>query len=301
MQVVESHEEEPGVGILLTYKGPSVDDGTMDVYAAAANMVAFSNYVVAATKALYGDVEVKAEVRAFQQGSFETDLFFHVAGLAATVFNATPDVRNVLTTVKQSVDLFKFLRGQPPQKIEQTDQSNNVTVTNVNGNVTIVQTETLHLVLDDKVGRAAGQFVGKALSEPGVNEVQIKSNGHPIVAATQDEAQFFHAITDETPITEQTLRMGLTIEEPSFKDGSGHKWTMWDGGASLQYTMEDEAFIARIDNGEPFRKGDVLTCDVRITQTRAGTKLKIKRAVLKVHDHKPGGEQLDLPVVPSDR
>ena len=297
MQVVE-HVEEPGVGILLTYKGPSVDDGTMDVYSAAANMVAFSDYVVAAAKQLYGDVQVKAEVRGFQQGSFETDLFFNVVGLGATILTTTPDVRSVLTAVKESVDLFKFLRGQPPQKVEHTDQSNNVTVTNVNGNVIVVQTESLNLTMDEKAGKAVGVFVGQALAQHGVNQIEVRSDGQPVAVATSNDAQYFHAITDETPIVEQTIQMGLTIQEPSFKDGSGHKWTMWDGEASLQYVMEDETFIARIDNGESFRKGDVMICDVRFTQTRSGSKLKIQRTILKVHDHKAGLEQSEIELPP---
>ncbi|WP_369970210.1 hypothetical protein AB8E26_09385 [Stenotrophomonas rhizophila] len=266
----------------------------MNVYAAAANMVAFSNYVVAATKQLYGDFEVKAEVMAFQHGSFETDLIFKVIGLGATVLTTPPDVRSVLTAVKESVNLFKFLKGQPPQKVEHTDQSSNVTVTNVSGNVIIVQTESLNLTMDEKAGKAAAQFIGEALSKPGVRNIEIQSEGQKIAAATQEEAPYFHAIVDETPIVEQTVEMGLTIHEPSLRDGSGHKWTMWDGEASLQYAMEDENFIATIDNGEFFRKGDVLIYDVKFTQTRAGSKLKIQHTILKVHDHKDGCNQMEF-------
>jgi hypothetical protein len=40
--------EERGMSILLRYQGPAVDAGAMNVYDAAANMVAFSNFVVAA-------------------------------------------------------------------------------------------------------------------------------------------------------------------------------------------------------------------------------------------------------------
>src|SRR5690606_34194399 len=121
----------------------------------------------------------------------------------------------------------------------------------------VFQIGSLNLALDEKVGRAAGQFVGEALSKPGVAQVEISSEGNRIASATNNEARFFRPIVGETPIVEQVMTMGLTIEEPSFKDGSGHKWTMWDGSASLQYAMEDPTFIDRIDNGEPFRKGDV--------------------------------------------
>ncbi|WP_313301145.1 hypothetical protein [Stenotrophomonas sp.] len=290
--------EEPNLGILLKYNGPSVDDGSMDVYDAAANMVAFSNYVVAAAKQFYGDVEVKAEVKAFQHGSFETDLVFHLAGLGITVLTATPDVRSVLTAVKESIDLFKFLRGKPPQNVEHVDQSNNVAVTNVNGDVFIVQTESLTLTMDEKAGKAAAQFVGQALSRNGVEKIEIRSGGKQIATASHEDASFFCTLLDEVPVSEQTMRMGLTIQEPSFKDGSGHKWTMWDGETSLQYAMEDENFITRIDDGESFRKGDVLVCEVRFTQTRTGSKFKIQRAIAKVLDHKGGHEQSQFELVP---
>ena len=35
-------------------------------------------------------------------------------------------------------------------------------------------------------------------------------------------------------------------------------------------------------------------CDVKFTQTRAGSKLKIQRTILKVHDHKDGYDQMEF-------
>lgn len=288
-------EGERGVSIVLRYQGPAVDDGTMDVYQVATNMVAFSDYVVAATHQLYGEeVRVKAEVNAFQQGSFVTDLTFHVLGVAGTIFAATPDMGSVVSVVRESLGLFNFLQGQPPEKAERIDNSNNVTVTNVNGNVTIVQTESLTLTLDERAARAAGQFIGDALTKPGVHSLEITSDRDHVAQLTNNDARFFHPILEEVRLLEQTVQMGLTIEEPSFKDGLSHKWTMWDGEASLQYAMEDEIFIARVDNGEPFRKGDVLVCDVRITQSKTGSKLKIQRAIVRVHSHRNAHEQGEM-------
>jgi hypothetical protein len=294
MASVWQFSEEPAVGILLNYKGPAVDDGSMDVYAAAANMVAFSDFVVAASKQLYGDVQVKAEVRAFNQGSFETDLVFYVVGLGSTVLSATPDVGSVLKVVKESLGLFKFLKGKAPEKVQHVDQSNNVTVTNVSGNVTIVQTESLTLTMDEKAGKAVGQFVAAALSKPGIERLELHSDGQQVVSAETSDVDYFHPIVDEVPVVEQTHRIGLMILEPSFKDGTGNKWTLYDGEAALQYAMEDAEFIARIDAGESFRKNDVLICDVKVTQTRLGQKLKITRTIVKVHQHKVGHEQAEI-------
>jgi len=280
------------MSILLRYRGPAVDDGTMDVYDAAKNMVAFSDYVVAATHQVYGqDVVVRAEVSAFQRGSFETDLLFQVVGMAATVLSASPAIDSVITAVKQSLELFVFLKGEAPSKIEHRDDRS-INVINNNGNVMQVNIESLQITLDVKAAQAAEVFVGEALSKPGVSQIEISSEGQHVTRATHEEARFFHPIADETPVVEQIVQLGLLIETPSFKDGN--KWVMWDGGSSLRFAMEDEAFVARIDNGEAFRKGDILICDVRVTQTKVSGALKIQRAIVKVRDHKIAHEQTEM-------
>lgn len=280
------------MSILLRYQGPSVEDGTMNVYDAAANMVAFSDFVVAAAHKVYGeDVQVKAEITAFKHGSFGTDLLFEVVGAAAAIFPVIPDIISVANTVKESIELYRFLKGEEPKSVVH-NVDNSITVTNNDGNIYQIQQASLYLTLDPKAGKAAGQFVGEALSKPGVNQIEISSEGKQIASATKDEAQYFHPIGGEDVLAESVTRMGLVIEMPSFKDGN--KWRMWNGSESLLYAMEDEDFIRRIDNGERFGKGDVLICDVRVKQTKAGSVLRLQRAIIKVHDHQVGFDQQSL-------
>jgi hypothetical protein len=294
MRFGEENKDGESLSVWLRYQGPSVEDGTMDVHEAARNMVAFSDYVIAAAHRVYGErAKVTADVKAFRQGSFTTDLVFHVAGAAASILTATPDINGIATVVKQSLDLFVFLKGEKPLSVEHRDDRS-VTVTNNSGHITQVNIESLALTLDEKAGNDAAVFIRDALNKAGVHQIEISSQTNHIISATSDDARFFHPIAYEPPVLEHTMQMGLTILEPSFKDGHGHKWTMWDGEASLQYTMDDADFIARIDGGERFGKGDILVCDVRIAQTQTGSKLKIQRTITKVHDHKPSAEQTHL-------
>jgi len=289
------HGQEDSMSILLRYQGPSVEDGSMDVYAAAANMIAFSDYVVAATHKVYGEqAQVRAEVNAFQRGSFSTDLSFQVATLGAAFFGNSPDLAGVLTAVKQSLELFTFLKGKEPSKVEHRDDRS-VNVTSNNGAVIVVNLESLQLTLDEGAAKAAGRFVAEALSKSGIEQIEISSAGKKLTEVTKANAVYFGPVEgQEMPVTEQELQMGLVIEQPSFKDGTSTKWTLWDGENSMQFVMEDEAFIARVDAGERFGKGDILVCDVRITQTKQNSKLKIKRVILKVIDHKVGEEQTHM-------
>jgi hypothetical protein len=292
MQVEEQHDEAIGMSILLRYQGPAVEDGTMNVYDAAANMTAFSDFVVAAAKNIYGDdVYVKAEVTAFKHGSFGTDLLFEVVGAAASILPMMPDIVSVATTVKESIELYRFLKGEEPNKVEHLED-NSVKVTNNSGNIIVINRPSLQLTLDQKAGKAAAQFIGEALSKAGVDSIDISSNGVRIAQATTNDAQYYHPIGDEDIVTESVTRMGLVIETLSFKDGN--KWRMWNGADSLMYAMEDNDFSARVNSGEAFRKGDILICDVRVKQTKANGALKLSRAIIKVHDHKFGPEQPPL-------
>ena len=296
MQVEERHDEGRGMSILLRYQGPAVEDGTMNVYDAAANMTAFSDFVVAAAHKIYGeDVQVKAEVTAFKHGSFGTDLLFEVVGAAAAMLPILPDIVSVATTVKESLELYRFLKGEEPQKIENRED-NSVNVTNNSGNIIVINRPSLQLTLDPKAGKAAAQFIGEALSKAGVDSIDISSDGVKIVQATTNDAIYYHPIGDEDTVTESVTRMGLVIETLSFKDGN--KWRMWNGAESLLYAMEDEDFVGRVNSGEAFRKGDILICEVRVKQTKAGGALKLQRAIIKVHDHKVGPDQ--PPLIPGD-
>ncbi|QOW21099.1 hypothetical protein INQ42_07270 [Lysobacter avium] len=294
MQAEERHDEARGMSILLRYQGPAVEDGTMNVYDAAANMTAFSDFVVVAAHKIYGeDVYVKAEVTAFKHGSFGTDLLFEVVGAAAAILPMLPDVVSVATTVKESIELYRFLKGEEPQKVEHRED-NSVNVTNNSGNIIVINRPSLQLTLDPKAGKAAAQFIGEALSKAGVDSIDISSEGVRIAQATTNDAQYYHPIGDEDTVTESVTRMGLVIEMLSFKDGN--KWRMWNGAESLMYAMEDDDFSGRVNAGEAFRKGDILIRDVRVKQTKANGALKLHRAIIKVHDHKIGLDQppLDL-------
>ncbi|MBH1655828.1 hypothetical protein U4I41_12790 [Stenotrophomonas maltophilia] len=280
------------MSILLRYQGPAVDDGTMNVYDAAANMVAFSDFVVAAAHKVYGeDVYVKAEITAYKHASFGTDLLFQVVGASMAVLPLLPDLVSVATTVKDSIELFRFLKGEEPAKVVHNDD-HSINVTNNSGNIIVVNTPALSLTLDPKAGLAASQFIGEALSKPGVNQIEISRDGKQIAQATREDATYFHPIISDDTATETVTRLGLVVESLSFKDGN--KWRMWNGGESLLYGMEDEDFRVRVNNGEAFRKGDILICEVLVKQTKINGTLKLQRTILKVHDHQMGPEQPPL-------
>lgn len=283
------------VSLALRYRGGAVDDGLMDVYDAANNMVAFSNFVVSAAKTTFGkDVEVKADVTGFTKGSFETDLLFHIAGVGSALWAATPSFESLLSVMKESLALFRFLGGKEPKEVERIDDRS-VNVTNNSGQITVVNIESLTLTLDDRAGKQVGVFVGEALGKLGVESIEISTPAETIAKADARDREYYRQIVSETPATTNNVRMSLTVETPNFKNTE--KWRFFDGASSFLAGIEDKQFVRRIENGEPFRMGDIMDCVVRIEQTKVSGSLRLTRTIVEVLAHRSGlADQGDLPL-----
>ena len=149
----------------LRYEGPAVESGLMDVYEASANMIAFSEFVIEAAKIAYGPtVEARAEVAGFTKGSFVTDVVFNVAGASATVFSAV-DAKTLWSMVKGSLELWKHLKGNPPSKVE--EYNNSLVVTNNHGQIHQTNIQSLTLVYSEKGSENAQRFIHDALQKSG--------------------------------------------------------------------------------------------------------------------------------------
>lgn len=277
--------------LALKYEGPALEDGQMDVYQTSANMIAFTEFMIAAVKETYGDAaQAKAEVAGFEQGSFVTNLVFSVGGSAATIFSALTPAQ-LLEVVKGAFELWKHLKGSPPAAVSQTGPQ--LTVTNNNGQILNVQTESFTLVMNSKAADAADRFVRQALEQEGVNQLSLGSEQKPIVQVSANEAAYFVPVAATVPVSDNTNKMILTVVSPVFQDGN--KWRFSDGGSSFAASILDGDFLMRVDKGvERFGKGDVLEAVVRIVQTRSGQKVSVEREVVQVLRHINPHEQTPL-------
>ncbi len=277
--------------VTIRYKGPALDDGRMDVYKASSNMIAFSEFMVAAVKTTYGDsAEAKAEVAGFEHGSFETNFIFSVAGQAATVFTAlTPD--QLWEVVKGAFKLWKHLKGSPPSHV--VNNGNTCEVTNNNGQIIQIRTDSLNLVFNEKAAEPVSKFVKLAMEEDGYEKLEISSrDGGVITTVSKQEAQGFESVTPSLILSDNTFRMIVHVVGPVFQDGN--KWRFSDGERSFNAAMLDGNFLMAVNSGERFGKGDILDVDMRAVQTGAGLKTSLERSILKVHRHLSPQEQTQL-------
>ena len=277
----------------LRYAGPAVEAGLMDVYEASANMIAFSEFVVVAAKSTFGEqIDARAQVAGIGRGSFVTELVFNVMGPGLTIFAATPP-ELLIKILKEAIDIWKHLKGSPPARIEHVQQEQTVKVTNNNGDVIQVQTQSLTLVINEKASECVERFIRKPLTVEGIDAVEIASEkDDPIASIASKEAYCFIPVAPSETVTDVTMKMSLVIEAPVFKEDN--KWRFYDGSNTIYAAIDDKVFLARVDAGERFGKGDILVVDLRITQQRSGLKISAERIVVKVLEHRHGPEQSKL-------
>jgi len=263
----------------------------MDVYDATGNMLAFSEFVLLAAKTEFGkDIAARAEVAGFDRGSFVTDLIFHVTGISGTIFSglSADQLRRI---IEEAFKLWKHLRACAPTKIEPAS-AQELRVTNNDGDVIQISVNSLTLVMSEKGGESVGRFVKQALSTPGVERVELAAGPIEISHVTQEESHYFVPVAPSETVTDVVVRMSLMIEAPVFKEGN--KWRFSDGQQSFFADLADREFLHRVDAGERFGKGDILSADVRINQQQTGLKLSAERTIVRVYEHRTASYQMPL-------
>lgn len=267
----------------LKYHGKAVDEGRLNVYEAAATMLAFSEFVTEAGRIVFGPkVEMRAQVEGFRQGSFLTDMMFQLVGPAIPLL-ASVDMGEVIKTLKSAFDLYKHLKGSPPKEVSQVNNTQSVNITNQDGKVINISINSLHLVMSDRGTEAVERFVQTQLNTEDLDGVEILKGRKTLASATRSEAAYFRSVATTLPVTDNTFEYALTVEAPVFKEGN--KWRFSDGGSSFFADIEDPDFIHKVNAGESFAKGDVLRVKMRVEQERRGSELTTNRTVISVLEH----------------
>ncbi len=289
-------KKDDSVDVSLEYRGPGVKGGRMDGRLVAQEILGFCDFAILAGQLVYGrEVVVQPEIKGFRGESFDIDFILGLLGPTVTLLSINPgNPKDLLLLVKESIALWKHLKGVKPISTARSMQNQNqIEVVNNAGSIQIVNIETLNLVADPAASQAVHNFIVKPLEAAGVSSVDIvsKKMKSSVASVASNEVSYFVPLNADQPLLESEHDTGLVIDSPSFREGN--KWRFFDGQASFTASIEDEAFLRSVNDGsERFGKGDVLVVKMRVRQVRtADGGLKAERSVLKVKEHKISQKQ----------
>jgi len=290
----------------ITFGGPALDDGLMDVRDLAPALLSVGDACTRANRVLNGkQAEVHVRVDAgFQRGSFTVilELFQQLAG--QPIMDTISDANNIAKFVGYgggvgggAIALMRFLKGRRPEKVEKQPDGG-VTVTL--NNCTINTTEQAFALSQDRQFRGAVQRSLSPLTKEGIEYARIGSEEHR-ETLTPDDVEFFdeEGGRDEDLLVDSTFETAYEIVVLPLRDG--YKWRLSAGETRITATMEDEGFRAKMEAGEvKFGAGDIIRVRIRQRAWRcADGGVRQENAILEVLQHLPkdgnGPPPLSLP------
>ncbi|KVW35862.1 hypothetical protein [Burkholderia ubonensis] len=280
----------------VVYDGPALTEHRMDVRDLAPALVAIADLFSFANKELNGDnTEVRLEVKgSFKAGSFHSELIFiqslanqiHdiFAGPNAAAFSNALAILGALGIVGSGglIGLIRTLRGNRPHRIEPTGSNVRIWVTEKES---LEVEEAVYRLYRSKTVRVSLQKTLSPLERDGITSFGIVRGTKVELAIENDELGTFAIFEEAGEVVSDVVgRKVLLFESVVFKDGN--KWRVHDGTYPFFAALDDEEFLAKVNAGERFGKGDVLVVDLRQIQIIGDDGLKNEYRILKVHEHR---------------
>ena len=287
----------------LVYDGPALDDGTMAVRDLAPPLIALGELFSEAASVLYPDKPaVSLNIRATDEGSFVVALMLESTVLEQVIDIFSSDggsaLANLLQYVGGATGLFAFIKWVRGRRIKgrSLPKQGMVRITLEDGTVLEWPVATLEL-FDSLSIRRKTRVIIDPVRQDGVDAMRFEVDDEVTVeVGDEDTASFALPTMEAETLVEVDQRMFVEIASVAFKENN--KWRLSDGSNTFWASLEDPAFIARVDAGvEKFSSGDQLDCMMRVTQLRDQDGLHTLREVREVFEHIPyrsPGKQLEL-------
>lgn len=286
----------------VIYDGEALNEHLMDVRDLAPAMMAISDLLTHANQEINGDnLKIELKVKAnFRAGSFGIE--FHeiltwykqvVDILAGKEFTAIANAAALIGIIglfngprAGVIQLYKYLRGSPPLKIEEQ----------IDGEVKVFYTETDFVLVEKRVlqlyrSQAIASDISKMLEplkKQGIDSFYVVKDSdkeNVEVMIDESEVDYFQYQEFDDSINFEISETFIQIESISFKENN--KWKFSNGSVVFSAQIADNEFLKRVDSGDlRFGKGDILKVQLKTSQYIVHNKLKTEYQVVRVIEHR---------------
>lgn len=298
---------DPGddtVEFSVSYEGDALKQHTMAVRDLAPALLALGQAFDRANSILNGDrASVNLEIKATTEGSFEVNLLLvqlldnSGPPLAPDFLSSAQDlVKTIIGIPAAGVSLFqllKLLRGRKPKKVEEREGAVAIEAENLRISVPA----PVFRLFQDAAIRIQLEAVVHPVTKPGIDRLVFREQTETIEEIEKDDIGSFILDVggDESESVTETIipRERLKIISVNFEQGS---WLLNDGDKTRWYSIRDKTFMQEVQDGvRSFRKGDILVCQVIMTQrVDSDGKLRLTYEIADVLKQESAPRQMSL-------
>ena len=283
----------------ISYEGPALQDGTMSVDDLAPALLGIAKLFNEANKTVNKDqTKTAVYVKGTEAGSFIAYLDVLVNPLKDVLkFLGSQEITgavNLKEVVIGVATLILFLGGYRVYNTRKIEKNRvRITIDEKSGYLDI-PAESLDLSKSVPIVESFLK-VFTPVKNDGIDVARISDGADTVVSVTENDLKYFQSKTSEVAAEETINRyiMNLSIITLTFR--KDNKWRVFNGAAEFYVSMEDEAFLSKVEeNAKAFRRDDILKCVVEQTQKIQDGKLTAEHRIVEVTDHISGEGQQDL-------
>lgn len=248
---------------------------------------------------------IKIKVKALEKGSFIMFLGIHANEILSSVKelftreNVTLTAA-ILASLVHAIALKKHLKGEAPKAQSYSNDGQEISVTNQEGQTIVVHTTTFNLYTSTpSLDRNLSKAFEAIEKEENITSVNLTdSENTPIVSVPKEEFPKMRqanvsAVGNSRTITKEGVRLNAT----KLSWDQSNKWSFIYEGNKINAQIMDENFFKLINEGRRFAKGDTIIADIEVVQQfdeSVNAFVNKSYTVLKVSEHLPRPEQLNI-------
>lgn len=273
----------------IKYDGLALQNHEMDVALLAPALMAMSHLVkeislLQSNGEYSAQLSVKGNIKA---GSIEIELVTQAISILQQVkdmFNndtstAIANFGGIVGVLAGVYHLIAKYKGKSPNNIEHDDEQ---VILYFDDRKEIVNHHIYKIYINYDLREDIYKTV-EPLETDGVDTFKILQSEKELFSAHESDISSFIPQKINVQLNENLQETILIIESLTFKEGN--KWTFYDGSNSIKAAILDEDFLATIEKGRRFAKGDWLKVQLRKIQHEENGKLKTTYDIVKVLEH----------------
>ena len=190
--------------------------------------------------------------------------------------------------------LISKLKRRKPEAVERDGANVHITINGDNNNIEqVTVSNNVYNLYEQPTVRKAAEDIAHIVKSEGIDAVEVQDNQQVIQRIDKGNVDDFNYDSPSDVLTENIVRKVFTIVNVAFRENN--KWRVFDGTTTYVASVDDTAFLARVNNNEiAFSKSGRLVCQFQTTQWATATGMKSEYRIMKVERYIPAS-QLSLP------